>query len=340
MKALARRPSATAVLDDWRRSNGNMHAANRPVLIVAGPTGSGKSALAVDAAEAFEGLVVNADSMQVYRELRVLTARPSPEDEVRVPHRLFGVLPAAERCSAGRWLGLAQAEIDAAWSAGPLPIVVGGTGLYLKALAEGLAEVPPVPAEIRAEAEALYARLGGETFRRELARLDPAGAARLPATDRQRLLRAYEVVRATGRPLHEWQRGSSAAPVSGGRIATVVLLPPRRSLYAAIDARLDAMLAHGAVDEVRALLALDLDASLPAMKAVGVPEIRAYLRGETSLDQAATAAKQATRRFAKRQFTWLRHQLRADFVVNEQYSERILPGIFAFIRRQILTSDA
>ncbi len=317
-----------------------MHATNRPVLIVAGPTGSGKSALALDVAEAFDGVVVNADSMQVYGELRVLTARPSPSDEARAPHRLFGVLPAAERCSAGRWLGLAQAEIDAARSADRLPIVVGGTGLYLKALLEGLAEVPPASAEIRAEAEALYVEIGGETFRRELARLDPAGASRLPATDRQRLVRAFEVARTTGRPLHDWQRRCPAAPVSGGRIATIVLLPPRRSLYAAIDARLDAMLAHGAVDEVRALLALGLDASLPAMKAVGVREMVSYLCGQSSLDQAAAAAKQATRRFAKRQFTWLRHQLRPDFAVNEQYSERIRPEIFAFIRRQILTSDA
>src|SRR5512144_3283938 len=177
-----------------------------PVLIVGGPTGSGKSALALDAAEAFAGTVINADSMQVYRELRVLTARPSPSDEARVPHRLFGVLPAAERCSAGNWLGLAQAEIVTARNAGRLPIVVGGTGLYLKALSQGLAEVPPVPAAIRAEAEALYAEIGGEAFRRELARVDPQGASRLPPTDRQRFVRAYEVARATGRPLSDWQR--------------------------------------------------------------------------------------------------------------------------------------
>ena len=299
-----------------------MHATDLPVLIVAGPTRSGKSALALDAAEAFDGTVINADSMQVYRELRILTARPSPSEEARVPHRLFGVLPAAERCSAGRWLALAQAEIDAAWSGGRLPIVVGGTGLYLKALLEGLAEVPPLSAEIRAEAEALYAEIGGEAFRRELARLDPQAASRLPATDRQRLLRAYEVVRATGRPLTDWQRRRPASvPAETVQFMTVVLLPPRPSLYATLDARFDRMLAEGAIDEVSALLILGLDAGLPAMKAVGVRELAGYLRGETTLDQASAAGKQATRRFAKRQFTWLRHQIRADFVVNEQYSE-------------------
>jgi tRNA dimethylallyltransferase len=309
-----------------------------PVLIVAGPTGSGKSALALDAAEAFGGVVVNADSMQVYRELRVLTARPSPSDEARVPHWLFGVLPAAERCSAGRWLGLAQAEIDLARSAGRLAIVVGGTGLYLKALLEGLAEVPPVSAEIRADAEALYAEIGGEAFRRELARLDAVGASRLPATDRQRLVRAFEVARATGRPLHDWQRRCPAAPTVDGRFATVALMSARPQLYAALADRFDTMLAAGAVEEVRALLALALDPGLPAMRAVGVRELGSYLAGNTTLGQAVAAAKQATRRFAKRQFTWLRHQLRPDFAVDEQYSERIRPEIFSFIR-QVLTHD-
>jgi tRNA dimethylallyltransferase len=317
-----------------------MHATDRPVLIVAGPTGSGKSALALDAAEAFDGVVINADSMQIYRELRVLTARPSAADEARAPHRLFGVLPAAERCSAGRWLGMAQAEIDVARSAGRLPIVVGGTGLYLKALLEGLAEVPPASAEIRAQAEALHAEIGGEAFRRELARLDPAGAPRLPATDRQRLVRAFEVARATGRPLHEWQRRSPSAAAMDDRFATIALMPARPHLYAALDARFDTMLAAGAIDEVRALMALGVDASLPAMKAVGVREMVAYLCGQSSLEQAAAAAKQATRRFAKRQFTWLRHQLHPDRVVNEQYSERIRPQIFSFIRRQLLTRYA
>jgi tRNA dimethylallyltransferase len=173
-----------------------------------------------------------------------------------------------------------------------------------------------------------------------LARLDVLGAFRLPAADRQRLVRALEVARATGRPLHDWQRRRAAAPAVVGRFATIALMPVRPQLYAALDARFDRMLAEGAIDEARALLSLGLGAGLPAMKAVGVRELAGYLRGETTLDQASAAAKQATRRFAKRQFTWLRHQLRADFVVNEQYSERIRPEIFAFIRRQILTGGA
>jgi tRNA dimethylallyltransferase len=309
------------------------------VLVIAGPSGSGKSALAMDLAEALDGVVINADSMQVYRELRVLTARPTPEDEARVPHRLFGVLSAAERCSAGRWLELARAEIAAAVGAGRLPILIGGTGLYLKALRDGLADVPSIPAEVRAEAEGLYARLGDERFRQELARLDPEGALRIAARDRQRLVRAFEVACGTGRPLSEWQRRIPPAPVGATRFATIALMPPRSALYAALDARFDAMLAAGAIDEVRALLALGPDANLPAMKALGVREIAGYLRGESSLQEATALAKQATRRFAKRQFTWFRHQLPADFVLNEQYSERNGARIFAFIHA-LLTHDA
>ena len=317
-----------------------MPSGKPPVLIVAGPTGSGKSALALETAEAFASMLINADSMQVYCELRILTARPSPSDEARVPHRLFGILPAAERCSAGRSHGLTWGEIEDAWSDSRMPIVSGGTGLYLKALLESLAEVPPATAEIRAKAEALYAEVGGEAFRRELAQLEPQGASSLPAADRQRLARACDVARTTRQPLHEWQRRRAEAPAIVGRFAITARMPARPRLYPALDARFETMIANGAVEEVRAFLALGLDASLPAMKAVGVREIRAHRRSETTLDQASPAAKQATRRFAKRQFTWLRHQLRADLVVNEQYSERIRPELVAFIHRQILTSDA
>jgi len=307
------------------------------VLIVAGPTGSGKSALALDVASAFGGVVINADSAQVYRELRVLTARPSSDDEARVPHRLYGVLSAAERCSAGRWLEMAGAAICQASSAGRLPVVVGGTGLYLKVLTEGLAPVPPVPAEVRAEAIALWAKLGGEAFRAMLAQRDPQAAAKLPAGDRQRLLRAWEVVQATGRPLSEWQNaaGEGKKPESSG--ATLVLSPPREALYPALDARFLRMLEGGALHEVETLVAMQLDPSLPAMKAVGVRELAAHLRGETTLERATAVAQQATRRFAKRQMTWLRHQAAANTVVFEQYSERIKMEIFSFIRREVLT---
>lgn len=313
-----------------------MNDVSPPLLIVAGPTASGKSALAVDAAAAFDGVVVNADSLQVYRELRILTARPSVADEARAPHRLFGVLPAAERCSAGRWLEMAVAEIEAAWAAGRLPIVAGGTGLYLGALTGGLAPVPDIPEDVRAEARARHGRLGGEGFRAELAKLDAQSASALPAGDTQRLIRAWEVVRATGRTLPEWQR-ESTKPGLHARTATLVLTPPRDALYAAIDARFEAMVAAGAVDEVRALLDLGLDPGLPAMKAVGVRELAAHLRGEATLEAAIGAASRASRNYAKRQMTWLRHRMVPSLTRDAQYSESLRSEIFSFIRQFLLT---
>jgi len=310
-----------------------------PLLIVAGPTASGKSALAMEVAEDFDGVVINADSMQVYRELRVLTARPSAADEARAPHRLFGVLPAAERCSAGRWLGMAAAEIAAARADGRLPIVVGGTGLYLGALTGGLAPVSQIPDDVRAEAKTLHARLGGEGFRAELAKLDPESAAALPAGDTQRLIRAWEVVWSTGRTLADWQRESAAPRMIGARTATIVLSPSREALYAAIDARFEAMVAGGALDEVRALLRLGLDPGLPAMKAVGLRELAAHLRGEVPLEAAIAAASRASRNYAKRQMTWLRYRVVPSLAIDAQYSESLRPKIFSFIRQFLLTPD-
>ena len=307
-----------------------------PLIIVAGPTASGKSRVALAIAEAFRGVVINADSMQVYRELRVLTARPSAADEKRVPHRLFGCLPAAERCSVGRWQRLATEEIAAARAAGRLPIVVGGTGLYLQALTEGLAPVPEIPEAIRAEAQDRHDRLGGPAFQEELAALDPEGAARLPATDRSRLIRAWEVVKATGRTLADWQTnvaGGVAEPV-----ASILLLPPRESLYEAVDARFDGMVKAGALAEVRDLLDLELDPALPAMKAVGVRELAAYLTGSASLEAAVAAAKQSSRHYAKRQLTWLRHHKISETSLTTQFPEKKLPEILSFIRQQGLTA--
>ena len=309
------------------------------VIVVAGPTASGKSALALDAAVAFSGTVINADSMQVYRELRILTARPAPADEDLAPHRLFGLLSANERCSAGRWLDLAAAAIDEARAAGRLPIVVGGTGLYLRALLEGLAPVPEIADAVRAKARALHERLGAEAFHAELARIDPEMARRLPAADRQRLIRAYEVVVATGRSLAEWQRQEIRRPPVAGRFATIVLDPPRDVLYAAIDARFERMIEAGAVDEVAALEKLNLDPGLPAAKALGVAPLRRYLRGETGLDEARAAAQQASRNYAKRQCTWLGNQMAGADVYFAQYSERLRPKIFSFIRQFLLTAD-
>jgi tRNA dimethylallyltransferase len=308
-------------------------AAPEPVVIVAGPTASGKSALALAVAEALGGTIINADSMQVYRDLAVLTARPGAAELARAPHRLYGVIDAAEPCSAGRWRELARA-------AGKVPILAGGSGLYLRALLEGLAPVPPVPPALRAEARALHARLGGEAFREALAARDPEAAQRLAAGDTQRLIRAYEVVAATGRPLAEWRRAQG--PAAGPPAIAVLLLPPRSALYASCDARFLRMMERGALEEAAALLARGLDPALPAMRAVGVPELAALLAGRASREAAVAAAQQATRRYAKRQYTWFRHQLPENgalqkLAVMEQFSESLLGKILPFIRRALLT---
>jgi tRNA dimethylallyltransferase len=258
-------------------------------------------------------------------------------EEARTPHRLYGFLDAAERGSAARWRGLALAEIAASLNAGRLPIVVGGTGLYLRALMQGLAPVPDIPPAIRAEALALYDRLGGAKFREELARLDPAAAARFPPGDRTRLMRAYEVVRATGRTIAAWQNQSAlSAPY---RFVTILLAPPRTALYAACDARFAAMIDAGGLDEAATLLARGLSLDLPAMKAVGLPELFRHLRGEVSRDAAIAAAQMATRRYAKRQTTWFRHQLSADLICVEQYSESFCLSTRHFIDHFLLTDS-
>jgi tRNA dimethylallyltransferase len=315
-------------------------AAREPVLVVAGPTASGKSALALAVAEAFGGVVINADSMQVYRDLAILTARPSPEDQARAPHRLYGVLDAEEACSAGRWRAMALKEIEAAHAQGKLPVVVGGTGFYLRALEHGLAEIPEIPAEVRTAARRRHADIGGAAMHAELAARDPETAARLSPGDSQRLIRAWEVLEATGRPLAEWQREADAAPAPY-RFLRIVLEPPRESLYAACDSRLRRMVAAGALEEVAALIGRGVDPSAPAMKAVGVPQLAAHLRGECDLDSALAAAQQATRRYAKRQLTWLRTQFPRDdlstFVIKAQFSESMKPKIFTIIREFLLT---
>lgn len=303
-------------------------------IIVAGPTASGKSALALAIARAFDGVVINADSMQVYRELRILTARPGEAELALAPHRLYGVLPAAERCSAGRWRQMAE---TAAAETGRLPVFVGGTGLYLRALTEGLSEIPPVSGEIAAAGAAKLAALGAAGLHAELAALDPVIAARLAPGDSQRIYRAWTVRQATGRSLSEWQ----AIPPTGGRpCLTLVLMPPRDVLYAACDARFVRMAEQGAMEEVRRLLALGLDPALPAMRAVGVRELAGVIAGITSMAVAVTAAQQATRRYAKRQMTWIRHQMPEAQILEAQFSERILPEIFNFIRHFLLTTPA
>ena len=281
--------------------------------------------------------MVNADSMQVYDVLRVLTARPAAEEEAEVPHRLYGVLSPAVNCSAARWRGMAAAAMAEAWELGRLPVVVGGTGLYLRTLMEGISPAPDIPTEVRAHARALLAEMGNAAFHAALARRDPVMAARLDPANSQRLARAWEVIEASGRSLAEWQ----ALPRQGAvpaRWLVWSLEPPRHTLYQSCDRRFRLMLEQGALDEVRALLALDLDPALPAMKALGVPELTAFVRGEIPLAAAAAAAEQATRQYAKRQLTWFRHQLDKPERICTQFSESLFEEIFSKIRQFLLTA--
>jgi tRNA dimethylallyltransferase len=273
------------------------------IWLIAGPTASGKSDLALRLAERIGGEIVNADALQLYRDLRVLSARPSPKAEQRVPHHLFGVADAADGWSVGRWLRAALPMLEAIAGRGRGAIVVGGTGLYLRALTRGIADIPEVPT---AAAQAL-AGLGEPALRERLAEADPQAEARIATGDLQRLARALAVSEATGRALSAWQ-ADTLPPLAAGDWRGVVLEPPREALYAACDARMTQMIAAGALEEVGALTARGLPPTLPAMKAVGVRELAAHLAGDLGLPAAVALAQQATRNYAKRQLTWLRNQ--------------------------------
>jgi tRNA dimethylallyltransferase len=281
---------------------------NKAVLI-AGPTASGKSALALELAEKTDGVVINTDSMQVYADLRVLTARPSPEEEARAPHRLYGHIDAAVNFSAGHFVGDAASELREARAQNRLPIFVGGTGLYFKALTRGLSAVPAIPAEIRDDVRARLERNGVEALHAELALRDPLAAERLKPRDRTRIARALEVVEATGRPLTDWHREGPPPLLASGEFRALFLAPEREALYARIDARFTAMLRLGALDEVAQLAARRLDPLLPAMKAHGVPPLMKHLAGDITLEEATDIGRADTRHYAKRQFTWFRHQV-------------------------------
>ncbi|MBR0700089.1 tRNA (adenosine(37)-N6)-dimethylallyltransferase MiaA [Bradyrhizobium diazoefficiens] len=284
----------------------------RPVgeaVLIAGPTASGKSALALELALATGGIVINADSMQVYRDLRIITARPTRDEEARAPHRLYGHVDAAVNFSAGAWVTDAAKTLDEARAEGRLPIFIGGTGLYFKALTAGLSVVPPIPAEVREDVRVRLERNGAEALHAELAARDPRAAERLNLRDRTRIARALEVIEATGRSLLDWHREGQPPLLPKDSFRAVFLAPERDALYARIDARFDAMLEAGALEEVERLAARQLDPLLPAMKAHGVPALIRHLRGELSLEQAATIGRGDTRHYAKRQFTWFRHQL-------------------------------
>lgn len=276
-------------------------------VLIAGPTASGKTALALALAERLGGTIVNTDSMQVYRELPVLTAQPSAAEKARVPHRLYGHVSARESYSAGRYREDAMAALAEARIAGKLPIFTGGTGLYFAALTEGLAGVPPVPAAIRESVRVRRAAIGPDVFFAELAARDPQAGARLRPGDTQRTLRAMEVIEATGHPLAHWQTHGEEPVLKGLRLARFMLSPPRAELHGRIDARFDAMVEAGALDEARALL--DLDPALPAAKILGLRPLQALLRGEMGREEAFSAAKTATRQYAKRQITWFRHRM-------------------------------
>jgi tRNA dimethylallyltransferase len=278
-------------------------------VLIAGPTASGKSALAIELALAANGIVINADSMQVYRDLRIITARPTLGDEARVPHRLYGHVDAAVNFSAGAWVGDAARALEEAQAEGRLPIFIGGTGLYFKALTAGLSVVPPIPTEVRENVRARLVRNGVEALHAELAASDPQAAERLNPRDRTRIARALEVVEATGRSLLDWHHEGQPPLLPRDSFRAVFLAPERDDLYARIDARFDVMLEAGALKEVERLAARNLDPLLPAMKAHGVPALVRHLRGELSLEQAANIGRADTRHYAKRQFTWFRHQL-------------------------------
>ena len=277
------------------------------VWLIAGPTASGKSALALALAERVGGEIVNADALQLYRDLRVLSARPGEADLARAPHHLYGVADAGEAWSVGRWLRATLPALGAIAERGRPAVVVGGTGLYFAALTRGLADTPPVPEAVRDAIAARFDHAGEAAARSALAQVDPQAEARIAPGDRQRLVRALAVAQATGRPLSAWMAQTRPALAPGGWRG-LVLEPPRQALYAACDARFDAMLAHGAADEARALLARGLAPTLPAMKAVGLRELGRWLAGELDRDAAAAQARRETRRYAKRQLTWFRNQ--------------------------------
>jgi tRNA dimethylallyltransferase len=288
----------------------NKDGSPKPALaLIAGPTASGKSALALALAEATGGVVINADSAQVYADLRIISARPTPADEARAEHRLYGYADGAKACSAAAWAEDARREIAAAHQAGKLPILAGGTGLYLRTLLDGIAPIPEIDPDIRAAVRSLPVAEAHAALTRE----DPDAAARLRPSDTTRVARALEVVRSTGRPLAEWQKERSGGIGNEVDLRPLILLPAREWLYARCDARFEAMFCEEGMEEVRALLARGLSPALPVMRAIGVREIAGFLAGSLTREQALAAGRTATRRYAKRQYTWFSRQPPADW---------------------------
>ena len=308
------------------------HQRSNKGIVIAGPTASGKTSLAIALARAVGGEVINADSMQIYRDLPIITAIPDDDERDGIPHHGYQVMDGGERCSVGHWLGLTQHYVDDVLGRGAVPILVGGTGMYIRAALEGISPIPDIDPSFRDEATAMHTALGGAAFRRKLAEYDPLLAARLFEGDTQRLIRGMEVALATGQPLSKWQE----IPPKGAIAidwTSITLAPPRDALYAKIDIRYPKMLENGGVEEIETFAARDLDASLPLMKAVGLPPMLKYLKGTLAYDDAIAEACRDSRRYAKRQTTWFKNQLKAniceDFGQFAQQSESFFEKILS-----------
>ena len=312
-----------------------MHSPKLPKLaLIAGPTASGKSALAVRLAETANGVVINADASQLYNDLSVLSARPSEMDMARAPHRLFGTVDGATACSAADWAAAARQAIEESWAQGRLPILTGGTGLYIRTLLDGIAPVPAIDPAIREEVRALPVAEAWRALESE----DPEAAARLRSSDSSRIARALEVVRSTGRPISAWQAERIGGIGNRVQLIPTILLPPREWLTARCDARFEAMLDAGAVEEVEALLARKLAPDLPVMRAIGVREIASWLAGEIDRETIVAQAQAATRQYAKRQYTWFRNQPPIDWPrEQEKLDEEKLDNIVIKLHNMPLT---
>ena len=311
--------------------NALKNAMHAKYIMIAGPTASGKSQLAVDLAWQLDGEVINADSMQLYTDLSILTACPSKADMQNIPHHLYGVLDGGYRASVATWLELAATAMTAIRARGKMPIIIGGTGMYLDAAVNGIAPIPDVPANIHEDCMTLFDAIGGAAFRQKLALYDPLVASRLADGDRQRLIRAMGVFNASGIALGQFQKADHKSALIG-RPVKIAMLPPRDVLYSRIDARFDEMLEQGAMGEVKQLIKRQLDPSLPLMKALGVTALKAVLDQEMTIDEAAYIAKRDSRRYAKRQMTWLRNNYSAQITLITKLSESLMENIFSLIR--------
>ena len=294
---------------------------DQDVIMIAGPTASGKTALAIDIAHIVDGVIINGDSMQIYDDLSILTACPSEEEQNEAPHHLYNHLDGAEACSVGKWMGLVREEVEKARQKGKVPILCGGTALYLNAAQHGISAIPDIPETLHLQVMAEHRSLGGEAMLAHLKIIDPEIGNRLAPGDSQRITRAIEVFRHTNRPLSAWQNDPPQGQLTGNFV-NISILPERASLYERINQRFDLMWDRGAVEEVGRLLARNLTPTLPVMKAVGVPQIARYLQGECNKQTAIEEAQRESRRYAKRQFTFFRNNFITNFEIDETYSAR------------------